>query len=82
MMASASGHHGFVAVEYLQRGILGCEVDDIVQRIKPGQPMPDAELDLAMSDVDGVRQEHVGACQIDLVIPGASRVARCTRAPE
>src|SRR5258705_13532374 len=32
-------HHGFVAAEYLQGGILGCGIDGIVQRIQSDQAM-------------------------------------------
>jgi hypothetical protein len=42
--------------------------------------MPEAELDFPMSDVSGVRQEHIGACQIDFSHSGMRPLALVTRA--
>src|SRR5262249_20548253 len=58
-------HHRFIALEYPQRYVDGRAIDGIVQRIEACQTMNGAKLNFAPSDLDGIRQENVGTCQID-----------------
>ena len=65
-------HHRLIALEDRERGVGGREVDRVVERIEPAHAVAGADRGLASSDLDGIRQEHVGACQIDLHrIPGS-----------
>ncbi|MGY3150119.1 hypothetical protein ACVWYQ_007118 [Bradyrhizobium sp. USDA 3397] len=58
-------HHRLVAAKDLPRGVTRGEVDRIVEGIKAGKSVRGADFDLAPADLDRIRQEHVGACQID-----------------
>ena len=59
-------HHGLVAPEDRKRSIDSGKIDRIVERIEPAHAMAGADRGLAAPDLDGVRQEHIGTCQIDL----------------
>ena len=59
-------HHRLVALEDRKRGVGGGKVDRVVERIEPAQAMAGADRGLAAPDLDGIRQEHIGTCQIDL----------------
>jgi hypothetical protein len=58
-------HHRFVALEDLPRRVGRCEIDGIVEGIETGQPTGRADRGLPPADLHRIRQEHVGACQID-----------------
>ena len=58
-------HHRFIAFEDRQRRVGGGEIDGVIERIESGQAVGRANLDLVPSDLDRIRQEHVGACQVD-----------------
>ena len=47
------------------------DVDGVIERVEPRQAVSHTNRRLATSDLHGVRQEHVGACQIDFIIPGS-----------
>src|ERR1700726_3282836 len=58
-------HHRRVTPEDIERGVASRQVDVVVERIKSAHAVTRADFDLACSDLDCVRQEHIGACQID-----------------
>ena len=55
-----------IAPEDGERGVVRGEVDGVVERIETDQAMSGTNSGLAAPDFDGIRQEHVGARQIDL----------------
>ncbi len=58
-------HHRLVAAKDLPRGVGRGEIDGVVEGIEAGEPVRRADRGLLPADLDRIRQEHVGPCQID-----------------
>src|SRR3984957_17680928 len=59
-------HHDLVGLEYAQRSVSSRAINDIVERVKPGQAMAAADFSFLPADFQRIRQEHIGTCQINV----------------
>jgi len=50
----------------LPRGVGGAALNEIIEGIEPDHAVARADVDLAPSHLDRIRQEHVGTRQIDV----------------
>ena len=62
----AAGHHGFIAMEDLARGVAGFHVHVIVEWKESVCAIALAKRNLTPADLGGVGQEDIGACKVDI----------------
>ena len=58
-------HHGLIRLEDQQRGVSGGEIDDVVEGVEPAHAVATANFDLPAPDIERIRQENIGPCQIN-----------------